>query len=111
LQEEELRLNKIKSKFRRFNNRPFLIWESKIRELDGTILSKVRVASSDKKKLAKAFKDNADLLSLKISISDFDYKKEMEKELEETRELLRKKKEADLKKIREFVNKTKNKIE
>jgi len=100
-------VNRIKSKFRRFSNKPSLIYESKIRELDGTILSKARIASSDKKNLARAFKDNADLLSLKINVPDFDYKKEMDKELEETRELLKKRKEKDLEKIKRFINKNK----
>ena len=100
-------MDRIKSKFRRFSNRPALIYESKIREWDGTILSKARVASSDTKNLARAFKDNADLLSLNINIPSMNNDDHIKKEVNEVKELMRKKKEEDLKRIKDFMNKNK----
>ena len=101
-------MDRIKTKFRRFSNRPSLIYESKIREWDGTVLSKARVASSDTKNLARAFKDNAEMLSLKIDIPSFNNESDVKEEVNEVRELMKKKKEEDLKKIKSFIKKDKS---
>ena len=101
------KINRVKSKFRKFSNRPSLVHESKIRDWNGSLLFKSSVASSDKPNLARAFKDSAEMLSLPITINDPIIKKDLEEDLEDVRELMKKKKEEDLKKIREFIERTK----
>ena len=96
-------MDRVKSKFRRFSNKPSLVHESKIREWDGTLIFKSRVSSSDTQNLAKAFKDSAELLSLDVRIPILNHKEEQKKDMEDIRELLKKRKEDDLKKIKGYI--------